>query len=231
MTLTRTARLVRRITVGCLMTISALSHASDCKSDTKCVLVLGNSLTNHLPSPAVNWTGSWGMAASDADKDFVAQLLKRLNGVSPKSSWSARKEGSGDLERNPSTFRVNDDVAHAAARSALVIVEVGDNVDTGKTPLPTFGAAYAASLKALKPRSGTLACISTWWVSAEKDKLIKESCEQAGGVFVDISEIARNPLNVARNERHIEHDGVGAHPGDAGMKAIADKIFASLPRK
>lgn len=72
--------------------------------------------------------------------------------------------------------------------------------------------------------------MSTWWPSIEKDNVIKKRCEQAGGVFVDISDIARSPKNIARNERPIAHEGVGAHPGDAGMKAIADKIFASVPR-
>ncbi|MBI3382483.1 MAG: SGNH/GDSL hydrolase family protein [Aquabacterium sp.] len=208
-----------------LMGSTALSQAADCDKGKNCLFVIGNSLTRHGPSSAIGWQGEWGMAASAADKDYVAQLLKLLNQDAAGASWAAHKEDGGELERHPALYHVADETSRLARQSALVVVEVGDNVDTGKTPLPMFAQAYSQSLEALKPEAGVLACVSTWWPSAEKDQLIKERCEKAGGVFVDISSIARSPKSIARNERTIAHDGVGAHPGDAGMKAIANKIF------
>lgn len=220
-------RILRGALACALMGSTALSQAADCDKSKNCLFVIGNSITQHGPSSAIGWQGEWGMAASGADKDFVAQLLKLLNhDTTSGASWAAHKESGGELERHPATFQVTDEMTRLARQSAMVVVEVGDNVDTDKTPLPMFAHAYSQSLDALKPQAGVLACLSTWWPSAEKDKLIKERCEQAGGVFVDISSIARSPKSIARNERTIAHDGVGAHPGDAGMKAIANKIFA-----
>lgn len=217
--------------VSVLMSLAPLAQAADCDRGKNCLFVMGNSLTRHFPAPEIGWRGEWGMAASGADKDFVSQLLVLLNrDVSAGASWSAHRESGGDLERNPTSFHVPDEMARQARQAAMVVIEVGDNLDIGKTPLPSFATAYAQSLQALKPQSGVLLCVSTWWPSIEKDNVIKKRCEQAGGVFVDISDIARSPKNIARNERPIAHEGVGAHPGDAGMKAIADKIFASVPR-
>jgi len=220
-------RILQGALVCALIGSTALSQAADCDKSKNCLFVIGNSLTRHGPSAAIGWQGEWGMAASAADKDYVAQLLKLLNqNAVPGASWAAHKEDGGELERHPAIYHVTDEASRLARQSALVVVEVGDNVDTSKTPLPMFAQAYSQSLDALKPEAGVLACLSTWWPSVEKDTLIKERCEQAGGVFVDISSIARAPKNIARNERTIAHEGVGAHPGDAGMKAIANKIFA-----
>lgn len=227
MTDTLLTRVWQGALVCALMGSATLSQAQACDKSKNCLFVMGNSLTRHGPSSAIGWQGDWGMAASAADKDYVAQLLKLLNnGATSGGPWAAHKENGGELERHPAIFHVTDEASGLARQSAMVVVELGDNVDTDKTPLPMFAAAYSQNLDALKPQAGVLACVSTWWPNAEKDKLIKERCEQAGGVFVDISGIARTPRSIARNERKIGHDGVGAHPGDAGMKAIAERIFA-----
>ena len=61
-----------------------------------------------------------------------------------------------------------------------------------------------------------------------KDAILQQKCFEAGGTFVDISGLCKNELNFARSERDYEHAGVAAHPGDAGMAAIADAIFNEL---
>ena len=43
-----------------------------------------------------------------------------------------------------------------------------------------------------------------------------------GGVFVDISRLSKDESNYARSERTFAHGGVAGHPGDKGMKGIAN---------
>ena len=69
---------------------------------------------------------------------------------------------------------------------------------------------------------------SNFWVAPEKDAILRESAKAAGATFVDLGEIGREPSMMARSERKIDHDGVAAHPGDKGMKGIADALWAAI---
>lgn len=210
--------------------VGAALAADGCSAkDTKCLVVIGNSITRHGPSAPLDWQGDWGMAASSADKDFANQLLKQLQ-AKPGGRWALRKEPGFDLEANPGAYRVPPELARAARGAGVVVLQIGDNLDTRQVPLSSFVRGYAEAARALKPAQGALACVGMWWANADKDKAIKEACAQAGGVFVDLSEAAKMQANYARNERSIAHEGVGSHPGDAGMKAIAGKIHQAVAR-
>ena len=43
--------------------------------------------------------------------------------------------------------------------------------------------------------------------------------------------LGNDPANQARAERKFSHDGVAAHPGDKGMRALADAILNALRRR
>ena len=43
------------------------------------VLIIGNSITKHSPSPSNGWLGNWGMAATSAENDYVHILISRVN--------------------------------------------------------------------------------------------------------------------------------------------------------
>jgi len=58
--------------------------------------------------------------------------------------------------------------------------------------------------------------------------VLRQVCQEAGGIFVDAGPIGRVPANAARAERFFKHDGVAGHPGDRGMKAIADAITQAI---
>ena len=65
---------------------------------------------------------------------------------------------------------------------------------------------------------------STFWPDTVKDAILRQVCQDAGGTFVDISHLGADEKNYARSEREFSHAGVAAHPGDAGMAAIAEAI-------
>ena len=58
--------------------------------------------------------------------------------------------------------------------------------------------------------------------------MLRKACEWYGGTYVDISGLAKDEKNFARSEREFKHAGVANHPGDAGMKNIADLIWKAV---
>ena len=69
---------------------------------------------------------------------------------------------------------------------------------------------------------------SCFWADAAKDQVLSQACQKAGGIFVNAGPLGRNAANAARAERSFTHDGVAGHPGDKGMKALADAIVQAV---
>ncbi|MCY2988854.1 MAG: hypothetical protein NTY19_13445 [Planctomycetota bacterium] len=69
---------------------------------------------------------------------------------------------------------------------------------------------------------------SCFWAEAVKDQVLNQACQEAGGIFVNAGPLGQDAANAARAERSFTHAGVGGHPGDKGMKALADAIVKAV---
>jgi len=195
------------------------------------VLFLGNSITLHGPLAEIGWAGNWGMAASAEDKDYVHLLTARIAqaaGAKPE----VRVRNIADFERQYGTFDVATGLkAEIEFKPDLVVVAIGENVpalDT-ETAKAAYAAAFARLLTQLKQAgSPALFVRSSFWPDPAKDDLMKRASAGAGATFIDIASLGREEANAARSERKIDHAGVAAHPGDRGMQAIADAIWAAI---
>lgn len=195
------------------------------------ILFLGNSITLHGPAPKIGWTGNWGMAATTQDKDYVHQLLSKIakaTGQTPK----VMIRNIADFERRPTEFNIREALKEELAFEAdVVILAIGENAPSPATEeaRQQFATALNELLTHLQQHGKpTLFVRSQFWPDPTKDKLLKEACQNAGGIFVDISRLGADPSNAARSERQIEHAGVAGHPGDQGMAAIADQLWQAI---
>ena len=59
---------------------------------------------------------------------------------------------------------------------------------------------------------------------------LKQSCEDFGGTFIDLSYEGGLKKYFAINGRKFWHKGVEGHPGDLGMQMIADKIWEAVEK-
>jgi len=196
------------------------------------ILFLGNSITLHSPAPDIGWIGNWGMAASAEEHDYVHILLQRLTvksgGVAPCSEVG----NIADFERAYSTSDIQAIFAkYAAFKPNIVIIAIGENV----SPLVTddskaqFKGAIARMLAIVKTDATTALYVrSSFWPDPAKDAILRQACLDAGETFVDISALAGNEENSARSTHQFQNPGVAAHPGDKGMLAIADAIWAAM---
>jgi len=195
------------------------------------VLILGNSITRHGPKQDIGWTGNWGMAASAQDKDF-AHLVVRALGEAAGAAPEAMIKNAAEFERQYATYDAASKLKDAVAFGAdLIILAIGENVpalDSDDAKLK-FHSALRQLLSVLTgERHPTLVVRSCFWPNAAKDAALERACREAGGIYVDIGQLAKDESNYARSERSFEHKGVAAHPGDKGMRAIADAIIGAI---
>ena len=58
--------------------------------------------------------------------------------------------------------------------------------------------------------------------------MLRQACQEVNGIWVNAGELGRDATNAARSERSFAHDGVAGHPGDKGMKALADAMVQAI---
>jgi hypothetical protein len=195
------------------------------------ILILGNSITWHGPSADVDWFGSWGMAASCLEKDYVHVLIREISELTGRApEWMA--ENIADFERQFETFDIEGNYEkYFQFKADLVILAIGENVPE----LPDEGIrgkfknAMLNLMAALKKRGNPAILVRGCFMPHEvKDNVMKDACAEAGGIYVDIMDLGKEESNYARSEREYKHAGVAGHPGDKGMKAIADAILKAM---
>ncbi len=197
------------------------------------ILFLGNSITLHGPAPQIGWTGNWGMAASAEDKDYVHLLTSQI-AKAAGGKPEVKVKNIADFERHLTDYKLADELKEELAFEAdVVIIALGENASSPKTDeaKAQFETAFANLFAELKKHGQPRLFVrSQFWQDADKDRLMQKTCKTAGGTFLDISKLGFEETNYARAERKIEHAGVAGHPGDKGMKALADVVWNAIKR-
>jgi len=199
------------------------------------VIILGNSITRHGPKADIGWLDDWGMAASALEKDYVHLLLKRFTEAACGKAPESLVKNIADFEREYATYDVSAVFKPLAAFEAdIIIMAIGENVpalDTEKAKI-NFHRALTMLLTTLKQGCNpTVFVRSSFWPDAAKDGIMKQVCAETGSVFVDISRLGAEESNYARSERTFTNTAVANHPGDKGMRKIADAIWNAVEGK
>ncbi|MFA6546632.1 MAG: SGNH/GDSL hydrolase family protein, partial [Limisphaerales bacterium] len=194
------------------------------------LLILGNSITRHGPKPDIGWSGNWGMAASTEDKDF-AHLVVRGLGKTAGAAPEVMIENIAEFEQQYAKYDAAKLKDASGFGADMIVVAIGENVpglnsDEAKVQ---FADSLRKLLQALKTdKHPTLVVRSCFWPNQAKDQVLKQVCQEMGGIFVDIGQLGKVESNYARSERKFSHNGVAAHPGDRGMQAVADAILDAI---
>lgn len=195
------------------------------------ILILGNSITLHAPAKKIGWEANWGMAASAQEKDYVHVLvdsIARLSGVRPEMQVA----NIAEFERRYESYDLATKLKkHVDFKPDVIVVAIGENVPTLATDdaKAKYKESFLKLLTTLKTSGQpTIFVRSCFWANKAKDDIMRTACDTAGGVFVDIGKLGKDTANYARSERSFAHAGVANHPGDRGMKAIADALLAAI---
>ena len=195
------------------------------------ILFLGNSITLHGPKADIGWAGNWGMAASSEAKDYV-HLVTGAIAQHTGSMPEMMIRNIADFERNYADYDVESQMKDFFAFDPdLVVLAIGENVPAlgSEDAKAQFKAGVMKTLGcALAKRHPLVVVRSSFWADPAKDEVLRIACQEADAIFVDAGPLGCEEANMARSERSFANDGVGSHPGDRGMKALADAIAQAV---
>lgn len=183
------------------------------------LMVIGNSIAIHGPYAALGWDGNWGMAASSQERDFAHVLAARMGATVDVASIAPLEREAANLPAWLPNAQAN--AGHSAD---VLVIKIGDNV---LDPV-AFESALGVYLDMVRGNA-RLICVGTWYPKRfDVDGAIARACEARGGRFVKIVDLFYDARYRADSERLFASGVVGSHPGDAGMAAIADRVYTAI---
>ena len=193
------------------------------------ILFLGNSLTiTGVPEEESDKDHERGLTSTRIENDYVHLLLQMIS-EKKKVNINYTVMNIADFERNFS--RVLFDKSQLSnilvKKPDYVIFQIGENVSRKDITQngSLFEQRYSDMIKVFSSAT-KIVCLPFW---PDKDKIahIKNVALANGTHLVDLSHLGSgmDPKNFASSFRKYSQSVVGSHPGDYGMKNIADNIF------
>lgn len=188
------------------------------------ILFVGNSITKHAPKPTIEWFNDCGMAASALENDYVNIIKREVRKFYPDASFGILQVA--DFEREFAEFDIEKKYKEAKDfEPDLVIMFFGANVpktyDEKTNPEVTFGSRYDKLRNFLDNGRNTKFMHSQgFYIRPKLDAEKQAVAEKHGDIFVNIEDIR------SLDEAH----GKFNHPGDYGMKLIAERFLESLKK-
>lgn len=198
-------------------------------------LAIGNSITIHGYADYW-WNDKNGMAASKEDTDYVHIIKSFLE--SKKDKVQVEAFSFCEWERlshdRAETLTLLDN--YLDNNINLITIQLGENA----TDLITFESDFEYLINYVKDKApeAQIIVIGDFYEYNGRDQLKKTASNNCGVQYISLEKIKDNKDYQAglgtivygdNGEKHIiEHEGVAKHPGDKGMKYIADKVIEKI---
>ena len=191
------------------------------------VLFVGNSITRHGIAHDIGWHNDWGMAASSKDKDYVHQLMSKMDSVQKDvaycicqvASWErGYKEGT---EKFYGVYRSAHDF-----KADIIVLRFIENCSFNEWDSEIFKSELEKLLAYLNPSGDAKTVITTGFWHHCGDEAIREFAEERGIPLAELGDLGE--MDEMKAIGLFEHGGVANHPGDLGMKKIAERIWAKI---
>lgn len=192
----------------------------------KRIVFIGNSITLHGKKPDIGWNFEHGMAASAPENDYVHLLMSKINAVAEDSAFCICQVA--DWERSfsngSSTFGLFEGAA--AFNADILIVRFSENCPADNFDSAVFKREVKKLLDYLSTKENKKIIITTSFWHHPADPAFIELAEELGTPLVQLGDLGERDDMKAIGL--FEHAGVANHPGDLGMKNIAERIFEAV---
>jgi hypothetical protein len=205
---------------------------SDCvrfknpKGIGKRVMFVGNSITLHGIRPEVGWYNVWGMAASSKEKDYVHILESDITKLDKDAAFCVCQVADWECnyKNNPRDFSKYDEARKFSAD--IIVLRFIENVKKADYDADIFKREFMALAEYLNGTKKAKFIVTTGFWRHPADEDLKELAKALNAPCVDLSDLGDNDKMKAIGL--FEHRGVANHPGDAGMKAISERLMNEI---
>jgi hypothetical protein len=195
------------------------------------ILFMGNSITLNAPAPEFGWAGTWGMAATAMDLDYVHQTVRLLreNGMELEMKIGERSCPICDGAIDEQTHEV-EQIRRLHPR--YVVVQLSEHSGDIEIRSGKMAEQYRRLLGMLRNEGvPQVFCLGAWG-EKDTDQPRAQGIQQAlmdfpEYRFVDISAVVRDTLNYA-DTTLFKNAAVAWHPGNRGMLAIAQILSGAV---
>ena len=192
------------------------------------VLFVGNSVTLHGPSEPIGWFGDWGMAASEKEKDYVHLVEDHIKTKCPNATFCICN--AADWERgykNPEeTFYIFESAREFDAD--IMILKLCANSSLVDFDGELFKRSFEKLINFLNKSGKAKIVIATEFLKHPAEDSLISFAKEFGFPLCYLSDIA--DFEEYKAIGLFEHKGVAGHPGDKGMREIADRIIKTLDK-
>lgn len=191
------------------------------------ILITGNSILRHGPNNSLGWNGNYGMAASSENNDFVHLLISKVREIHPNAVFCLVQAAQWERGYNDEGIFDNYSVA-PDFRPDVVIYRLGENVTDDYLANNDLLPAINSYLRFLTSKSEDVKYVFTtnFWKDEAVDTATRAAAQLKGVEAIEIGHLGDDDVYKAKGL--FSHSGVANHPGDEGMKAIADAIWTQL---
>ena len=205
-------------------------HVEDVDDGIYKALFIGNSITVH---PLCKyWWGSWGMAASSPEMDYVHKTVNGLNATHDLVYYDV--VGFSTWERDNVRSRILPNLDATLTKDYdLVVIQVGENIKNTRT----FEKDYETLVQYVKRSIPTaqVVLVGDFWKMSKRDAIKTQVAERLNCDYVDLSTIRSKSSYIAKlgnkvygddgSYHRINDAAVAMHPNDLTMEYIAMGIL------
>ncbi len=192
------------------------------------ILFVGNSITYHAPKADIGWNGSWGMAASCREKDYVHQTVTLLEKKYASVGYGVAQVADWEREFDQVEARQwkHPYVGLANFSADVVVIRLGENISNEKVDLPDIKRYIVEMIRFFSAHAKQVIVTDNFWRREKLDTILKNICKEYGYTFCRLSDLYEDKKTMALGQ--YEHEGVALHPSDYGMEQIAKRIAEAI---
>ncbi len=190
------------------------------------IAFFGNSITAHGPSALNDWPYYHGMAATQPDLDYVHQvqlMLAARTGSVPEIEV-VHADIHLFLTKDIDGTTLDGDSVQAFDPD-LVIVAMGDNADP--VTLPDEWLYIYQQIVAWTPHADQRIALGLWRSLDIRESRLQYAASETGMTYVAIHDLYMPGVTDGSGHGFTDA-GVRWHPGNLGMRLIAERIMAAI---